>query len=467
MVAKTVQADVVVLGSGPGGYAAAFRAADLGKQVVLVERYEKIGGVCLNVGCIPSKSLLHLAEMINGNQEMAAHGIDFGKPKIDMAKVKSWKNGIIGKLTSGLQMLSKRRGVTVITGIGEFIGANQLKVNSVATETIVEFKQAIIAAGSQSIRLPFLPEDPRIFDSTGALELANPTGKMLVIGGGIIGCEMATVYRALGAEVTVVEMLDQIMPGTDIDLVKPCQKIMSQRGIEFQLKTKVVAVKAEKKGLLVTMEGENAPQKPIYFDQILMSVGRIPNGKQIGADAAGITVDEHGFIPVDKQLRTNIGHIYALGDIVGNPMLAHKAHAEGHVVAEVIAGKRSYFDARCIPSVAYTDPEVAWVGKTEIELKAEGVNYGKGVFPWLASGRSQCFGRTEGLTKLLIDKKTNRIIGGGIVGRGAGDLIAEIGFAIEMGADVADIALTIHPHPTLAETIALAAEAYEGTITDL
>ncbi len=462
-----LQAEVVVLGSGPGGYTAAFRAADLGKKVVLVERYESLGGVCLNVGCIPSKALLHAAKVIEETHEMADKGIDFGKPKIDSNKLRDWKNKVVSKLTGGLKMLAKQRKVEVVQGTAKFISNHEMEVEGKNGKQKIRFDNAIIAAGSRAVKLPFLPDDPRIIDSTGALELEDTQCKMLVIGGGIIGLEMATVYDALGAEVSVVELMDQIIPGCDRDIVMPLYKRIQKRYKNVWLKAKVTKVEAKKDGLWVTIEGENAPEKPERFDRILCAVGRRPNGDQIAADKAGVKVDERGFIPVDKQLRTNVPHIYAIGDICGMPMLAHKAIPEGRVAAEVIAGLKHYFDPACIPSVAYTDPEIAWVGMTENEAKAKGIKYGKGVFPWAASGRSLSIGRDEGVTKLLIDETTHRVIGAGIVGTNAGELMGEIGLAIEMGCDVEDISLTIHPHPTLSETIPMSAEIFEGTITDL
>lgn len=464
---QKISAEVVVLGSGPGGYSAAFRAADLGKQVVLIERYDTLGGVCLNVGCIPSKALLHAAKVVDEVADMADHGVSFGKPKFDIKKLREWKNSVVNKLTGGLKALAKQRKVQVIVGEGKFISSNQIEVTNGKEKTVVTFKDAIIAAGSRPVKLPFIPDDPRILDSTSALELPKVDGEMLIIGGGIIGLEMATVYSALGANVTVVELMDQLIPGADKDIVTPLHKRLEKRGKKIMLKTKVTKVEAKKTGLMVTFEGENAPAKPQQFDQILVAVGRVPNGKLIDAEKAGVKVDERGFIPVDKQLRTNVANIYAIGDINGNPMLAHKAVPEGRVAAEVIAGKKHYFDPRSIASVAYTDPEVAWVGVTEAEAKTQGLQYGKGVFPWMASGRSLGIGRDEGITKLIFDEKTHRVIGAGIVGPNAGDLISEVALAIEMGCDAEDIALTIHPHPTLSETIMLAAEAYEGTITDL
>lgn len=464
----SIQTEVVVLGSGPGGYTAAFRAADLGKKVVLIERYDILGGVCLNVGCIPSKALLHAAKVIDEASEMSAHGVQFDKPKIDNKKLLEWKNSVVGKLTGGLKMLAKTRKVEVVTGVGKFISDHDIEVTKKdGSKETVHFQQAIIAAGSRPVKLPFLPDDPRIIDSTGALELEDVNAKMLVIGGGIIGLEMATVYNALGADVTVVELMDQVIPGADSDVVAPLYKRIKARYSNIYLKTKVTKVEAKKDGLYVTFEGPGAPDKPEKFDRILCAVGRRPNGDQIDAGKAGVKVDERGFIAVDKQQRTNVPHIFAIGDIAGNPMLAHKAIPEGRVAAEVIAGMKHSFDPKCIPSVAYTDPEVAWVGMTENEAKAKGIKYGKGVFPWAASGRALSIGRSEGLTKLIIDETTHRVIGAGIVGPNAGELMGEIALAIEMGCDVEDLALTIHPHPTLSETVALAAEVFEGTITDL
>lgn len=466
-MSNDIQTEVVVLGSGPGGYTAAFRAADLGKKVTLIERYDNIGGVCLNVGCIPSKALLHAAKVIDEAHEMAAMGVDFGKPKIDAKKLADWKNKVVSRLTGGLKTLAKQRKVEIIQGVGQFISSNQIEVVGKDGKKVITFEQAIIAAGSRPVKLPFLPDDPRIIDSTGALELEETKCNMLVIGGGIIGLEMATVYQSLGSEITIVELMDQIIPGCDKDVVNPLYRRIQKRYKNILLKTKVTKVEAKKDGLWVTFEGENAPEKPERFDRILCAVGRRPNGDQIAADKAGVKVDERGFIPVDKQLRTNVKTIFAIGDIAGNPMLAHKAIPEGRVAAEVIAGFKRSFDPACIPSVAYTDPEVAWVGMTETEAKAKGIQYGKGVFPWAASGRALSIGRDEGMTKLIIDEKTHRVIGGAAVGPNAGELMAEIGLAIEMGCDVEDVSLTIHPHPTLSETVAMAAEVYEGTITDL
>jgi len=462
----SIQTEIVVLGSGPGGYTAAFRAADLGKKVVLIER-EKIGGVCLNVGCIPSKALLHTAKVIDETQDMSEHGVQFGKPKVDKQKLRDWKNKVVTRLTGGLAMLAKQRKVEFIQGEGKFVSDHEIEVTGKDGKQRIAFQQAIIAAGSRPVALPFLPQDERIIDSTGALELEKIDGSLLVIGGGIIGLEMATVYHALGTEITVVELMDQIIPGCDKDIVAPLSKRIQKRYKNIYLKTKVTKVEAKKDGLWVTFEGDNAPAKPERFDRILCAVGRRPNADQIGIEKTSVKVNERGFIVVDKQQRTNVAHIYAIGDIVGMPMLAHKAMPEGRVAAEVIAGKKHYFDPKCIASVAYTDPEVAWVGVTENEAKAQGIEYGKGVFPWAASGRSLSLGRDEGLTKLMIDKTTHRVIGAAMVGPNAGELVAETALAIEMGCDVQDLALTIHPHPTLSETVALAAEVFEGTITDL
>jgi dihydrolipoamide dehydrogenase len=462
-----IHAEVLVLGSGPGGYSAAFRAADLGKKTVLVERYGTLGGVCLNVGCIPSKALLHAAKVIEEAKEMGANGVVFGEPKIELEKLAAWKNKVVGKLTGGLAGLAKQRKVEVVQGVGTFSGPHELRVANGNGTTTVSFDQAIIAAGSQPVEIPGFPhDDPRVMDSTGALELKEIPERLLVVGGGIIGLEMATVYYELGAKVTVVELLDGLMPGADKDLVRPLQKRIEKQYEKILLKTKVTSMTAAEDGIHVAFEGPGGKAEDV-FDRVLVAVGRKPNGKGIGAEHAGVEVDERGFIRADKQMRTNVPHIFAIGDIVGHPMLAHKAVHEGKVAAEVAAGKNSAFDARVIPSVAYTDPEVAWVGVTEDEAKQQKLDYGKGVFPWAASGRSLALGRDEGLTKLLFDKKTERVIGGGIVGPNAGDLIAEVGLAIETGCDARDIGLTIHPHPTLAETLGMAAEAFEGTITDL
>jgi dihydrolipoamide dehydrogenase len=463
---ETVQAELLVLGAGPGGYTAAFRAADLGKQVVLVERYPSLGGVCLNVGCIPSKALLHTAQILNEARDLGKHGIQFGEPKIDLDGVRGWKSSVVKKLTSGLSGLAKQRKVKVITGKGSFVSPRQLQVETAEGMVTVEFQQAIIAAGSQPVKIPGFPADPRLMDSTGALELPDIPGKMLVIGGGIIGLEMATVYHALGAKISVVEFMDSLIPGCDKDLVKPLHKRIEKRYDKIYLKTKVSAIEAKPEGLLVSFEGDNAPA-PELFDRVLLAVGRRPNGKLIGADKAGVKVDERGFIPVDKQQRSNVPHIFAIGDIVGNPMLAHKAVHEGKVAAEVAAGLRSSFDARTIPSVAYTDPEIAWMGLSETQAKEQGIEVEKAVFPWAASGRSLSIGRDEGMTKLLFDPKTHRLLGAGIVGPNAGELIAETVLALEMDCEAADLSLTIHPHPTLSETVNFAAEVAEGTITDL
>ena len=463
-----VQADVLVLGAGPGGYSAAFRAADLGKSVVLVDRSPILGGVCLNVGCIPSKALLHAARVIAETKEMADYGLAFGEPAVDLDKLRGWKESVVKRLTNGLAGLAKQRKVKVVTGNGTFVSPNHLEVvDDGGSRTVVGFEQAIIAAGSEPVTLPFIPhDDPRVIDSTGALELASVPERLLVVGGGIIGLEMATVYSELGSRITIVELLDQLIPGADKDLVNPLFKRISKRYEAIYLTTKLTQVDATGEGLVVHFEGAKAPETAT-FDQVLVSVGRRPNGRAIGAERAGVAVDERGFINVDKQLRTNVPHIFAIGDVIGQPMLAHKAVHEGHVAAEVTAGMPSYFDVRGIPSVAYTDPEVAWVGVTETEAKAAGVKYGKGTFPWAASGRSLSLGRDEGMTKLLFDEATHRLIGAACVGPNAGELIAETALAVEMGADATDVGLTVHPHPTLSETVGMAAEAFEGTITDL
>ncbi len=459
--------DVVVLGSGPGGYTAAFRAADLDLKVALIERYSVLGGVCLNVGCIPSKALLHAAAVIDEADQMAAHGVVFGKPKIELEQLRDWKNKVVGQLTGGLTGMARQRKVTVLQGTGNFSSANEIEVTNEESSETVSFAQAIIAAGSQSFQLPGLPwDDPRVVDSTGALDLEDIPDRLLVIGGGIIGLEMASVYSALGSRVTVVELMPQLMPGTDKDLVRPLQKRITSRYEAIYLNSKVTSVSANENSLTAEFEGDNAPGST-EFDRVLVSVGRVPNGDRIGAENAGVEVTDRGFIPVDKQMRTNVPHIFAIGDIVGEPMLAHKATHEGKVAAEVCAGMKSAFEARVIPSVAYTDPEVAWVGTTEAEAKEAGIDYGLGKFPWAASGRALGLGRPEGFTKLLFDKATDRIIGAGIVGVHAGDLIAECALAIEMGCEAADIGLTIHPHPTLSESIGMSAEVFEGTITDL
>ncbi len=461
-----MRADVVVLGAGPGGYTAAFRAADLGLSTILVERYQTLGGVCLNVGCIPSKALLHTAEVIAMARSMESHGVAFSEPEIDLDKLRSWKDGIVGKLTKGLTGLAKQRQVKVIQGKGEFTGPNHLLVDSEDGELTISFDRAIIAAGSQSTSLPIFPDHERVLDSTSALALPEIPKSMLVIGGGIIGLEMATVYSELGTRISVVELTDGLMPGADRDLIKPFERHIRKRYENIYLNTRVTRLDAAGDGVTVHFEGESAPSTA-KFDYVLTAVGRTPNGHNIGAEHAGIEVRKNGFINVDSQQRTNVSHIFAIGDIVGQPMLAHKATHEGKVAAEVCAGHKSHFDARVIPSVAYTDPEVAWVGVTETEAREKGLDYGKGTFPWAASGRSLGLGRDEGLTKLLFDKESGRVIGAGIVGPHAGDLIAEAALAIEMGCDAQDIGLTIHPHPTLSETIAFSAEAFEGTITDL
>lgn len=456
---------VVVLGSGPGGYTAAFRAADLGLQVTLIEQYPALGGVCLNVGCIPSKALLHIAKVLEEVAYFKDKGIQFGAPAIDLKKLCAWKEGVVKQLSTGLTALAKKRRITVIQGVGQLVDAHHLQVQGENHCTSIEFEHAIIAAGSSSITFPWIPRDPRIFSSTGALQLAKADGSLLVIGGGIIGLEMATVYHSLGCQVSIVELTGQLMPGTDPDLVKPLAQRQPYK--QTMLHTKVTKIEPKKDGLWVSFEGEHAPGKKQCFDQILVAVGRAPNGYRIGAAQAGIQVDERGFIPVDNQMRTNVSHIFAVGDVAGPPMLAHKAIPEGKVAAEVIAGKKHYFDPLCVPCVAYTDPEVAWVGLDEQTAKAKQVPYRKGVFPWAANGRSLTHGRSEGLTKILFDPQTNKVLGAGIVGSQAGDLIAELALAIEMGCVAEDLALTIHPHPTLTETIAQAAEAFEGTITDL
>jgi dihydrolipoamide dehydrogenase len=462
-----MHAGLLVLGAGPGGYSAAFRAADLGLDVVLVERWPQLGGVCLNVGCIPSKALLHAARVIEEAEEMAANGISFGAPSIDLDRLRSWKNQVVGQLTKGLEGLAAQRKVRVVRGLGRFTSAHEIAVEHAGQATTISFDQCIIAAGSEPVALPGLPDDPRLMDSTGALALEELPESLLVIGGGIIGLEMATVYDALGVEVTVVELTKTLIPAADRDLIRPLQKRLQARYAGLWLGTKVVSIEAKPEGLLVRFEGDQAPAGPQLYGRVLTAVGRRANGGMIGAVQAGVEVDERGLIAVDKQMRTNVAHIFAIGDIVGEPMLAHKATHEGKVAAEVAAGQKSFFDARVIPSVAYTDPEVAWVGLTEDQAKSSGVEYRKGVFPWAASGRSLSIGRSEGFTKLLFDTSSGHLLGAGIVGTNAGDLIAEAALAIEMGCDAADIGLTIHPHPTLAETVAFAAEAAEGTITDL
>jgi dihydrolipoamide dehydrogenase len=467
MVKGDLHAEVLVLGAGPGGYTAAFRAADLGKQVVLVERHASLGGVCLNVGCIPSKALLHVAGVINEAGEAAQHGVTFGKPKIDIDHIRIWKESVVAKLTGGLKQLAKQRKVQVVQGEAKFATPNSLVVATAEGSKTVTFDHAIIAAGSSAARIPGFPyDDPRLIDSTGALKLQDIPKCMLIVGGGIIGLEMATVYDALGSKISVVELADGLIPGADRDLVRPLHKRIEKRYEAIYLKTKVGKIEALPGGLMVTFEGEQAPEPQLY-DRVLLAVGRRPNGRGIGAEAAGVTVDERGFIPVDRQMRTNVPHIYAIGDIVGEPMLAHKASHEGKVAAEVIAGHKAFFEPLAIPSVAYTDPEIAWMGLTETQAKAQGIEYEKANFPWVASGRALSIGREEGATKLLLDPQTRRILGAGIVGANAGELIAEAVLALEMGADMEDIGLTIHPHPTLSETLGFAAEMAEGTITDL
>ncbi|RQR84286.1 dihydrolipoyl dehydrogenase [Burkholderia sp. Bp9012] len=465
--AADIECDMLVLGAGPGGYSAAFRSADLGMKTVLVERYSTLGGVCLNVGCIPSKALLHTALVIDEAAALASHGITFGKPEVDLDKLRDFKGGVVKKLTTGLAGMAKARKVDVVTGVGAFVDPYHMEVQGENGKKVVKFKQAIIAAGSQAVKLPFMPEDPRVVDSTGALELRQLPKRMLVIGGGIIGLEMATVYATLGAEIDVVEMMDGLMMGADRDLVKVWEKYNAKRFGNVMLKTKTVGAEAKEDGIYVKFEGEKAPAEAQRYDLVLVAVGRSPNGKKIGADKAGVAVTDRGFIDVDKQMRTNVPHIFAIGDVVGQPMLAHKAVHEGHVAAEAAHGEKAYFDALQIPSVAYTDPEVAWAGKTEDQCKAEGIKYGKAVFPWAASGRAIANGRDEGFTKLIFDEETHRVIGGGIVGLNAGDLISEVCLAVEMGADAEDIGKTIHPHPTLGESVGMAAELYEGVCTDL
>lgn len=462
-----ITTEVVVLGSGPGGYTAAFRAADLDKQVVLIERYASLGGVCLNVGCIPSKALLHSALIINEAADMADHGISFGKPQIDTRKLAGWKESVVNRLTGGLAGMAKQRNVQVVQGTGRFISPNHIEVETPDSKKVVQFENAIIAAGSRPTKIPSFPhDDPRMMDSTDALLLEDIPKRMLVIGGGIIGLEMAMVYDSLGSKITIVELMDGLIPGCDRDLVKPLEKTIGKRYENIFTGTKVTKIEPQKQGIKVYFEGKGAPESDT-FDKVLVAVGRVPNGKLIGAENAGVHVDERGFIPVDKQQRTNVPHIFAIGDIISQPMLAHKATHEGKVAAEVIAGMKSFFDARTIPAVAYTDPEVAWMGLTETQAKNDGIEYEKASFPWAASGRALSLGRGEGLTKLLVDKNTHRVLGAGIVGPNAGELIAETVLALEMGADVEDIALTIHPHPTLSETVAFAAEIADGTITDL
>lgn len=469
------ECEMLVLGAGPGGYSAAFRSADLGMNTILVERYATLGGVCLNVGCIPSKALLHVAAVMDEAAHFADLGVEFGAPKLNLEKLRAHKAKVVGKLTGGLAGMAKARKVTTVRGVGSFLDAHHLQVELTqgegqeksGTKKVIRFQKAIIAAGSAVVNLPFVPQDPRIIDSTGALELRQVPKRLLVIGGGIIGLEMATVYSTLGARIEVVEMLDGLMAGADRDLVKVWQTYNAKRFDKVMLKTKTVAVEAKPEGILVKFEGEQAPAEPQLYDMVLVSVGRSPNGKKIAADKAGVVVTDRGFIEVDKQMRTNVPNIFAIGDIVGQPMLAHKAVHEAHVAAEAATGHKAYFDARVIPSVAYTDPEVAWVGMTEDECKKQGIKYGVGKFPWAASGRAIANGRDEGFTKVIFDEETHRIIGGGMVGTHVGDIIGELALAIEMGADPTDIAKTIHPHPTLGESIGMAAEVYEGVCTDL
>lgn len=462
-----IECETLVLGAGPGGYSAAFRSADLGMKTVLVERYDTLGGVCLNVGCIPSKALLHTASVMDEVRHLPDHGISYGAPQIDLDKLRAFKDGVIKKLTGGLAGMAKARKIEVVTGVGAFLDPHHIEVAMAGGRKVVKFAKAIIAAGSQSVKLPFLPDDPRIVDSTGALLLKAIPKRMLVIGGGIIGLEMATVYSTLGARIDVVEMLDGLMQGADRDLVKIWEKMNAHRFDDVMLKTKTIGAKATDAGVEVSFEGEKAPPQPQLYDLVLVAVGRSPNGKNIAADKAGVAVTDRGYIEVDRQMRTNVPHIFAIGDLVGQPMLAHKAVHEAHVAAEAAHGEPSFFDARQIPSVAYTDPEVAWAGKTEEQCKAEGVKFGKSVFPWAASGRAIANGRDEGFTKLLFDEATHRVIGGGIVGTHAGDLISEICLAIEMGCEASDIGKTIHPHPTLGESVGMAAEVFEGHCTDL
>jgi len=465
-MSNEIKTQVVVLGAGPGGYSAAFRAADLGLDVVMIESRKTLGGVCLNVGCIPSKALLHVAKVIDDAKAMADHGVTFGQPEIDLDKIRSWKDSVVSQLTGGLDGMSKMRKVQVVSGYGKFVGSNKISVQGADGETVVEFENAIIAAGSEPVSLPFIPEDPRIIDSTGALELKDVPEQMLVLGGGIIGLEMGTVYSALGSNVSVVEFADQLVPAADKDIVQAYTRFNKNR-FNLMLSTKVVGVEAKDDGLWVTFEGKKAPKEAQRFDKILVAVGRRPNGNLVDADKAGVAVDERGFINVDKQMRTNVNHIFAIGDLVGQPMLAHKAVHEGHVAAEVISGMKHFFDPKCIPSIAYTDPEIAWVGATEKEAKEQGLNFEVAKFPWAASGRAIASSRTEGMTKMIFDKDNGRVLGGAIVGINAGEMLGEICLAVEMGADAEDIGLTIHAHPTLNESIGLAAEVFEGSITDL
>jgi len=467
-MSKEIKAQVVVLGSGPAGYSAAFRAADLGLETVLIEKYETLGGVCLNVGCIPSKALLHVSKVIEEAKALSEHGVLFGEPSTDIDKIRIWKEKVVSQLTGGLQGMAKMRKVTTVNGWGRFTGANTIEATNREGEvTTISFDNAIIAAGSRPVKLPFIPhDDPRVWDSTDALELKSVPKRLLILGGGIIGLEMGTVYKSLGSDVDVVEFADQLVPAADKDIVQVYTKKVKSK-FNIMLSTKVTAVDAKEDALYVSFEGKNAPAEAKPYDAVLVAVGRVPNGLTVDAEKAGITVTERGFIEVDKQMRTNVGHIHAIGDIVGQPMLAHKGVHEGHVAAEVIAGKKHYFDPKTIPSIAYTEPEMAWVGVTEKEAKEQGLNYEKSVFPWAASGRAIASDCSDGLTKLIFDKDTHRIIGGSVVGTNAGELLGEIGLAIEMGCDAEDIALTIHAHPTLHESVGLAAEIYEGSITDL
>jgi dihydrolipoamide dehydrogenase len=462
-----IKTQLVVLGAGPGGYSAAFRASDLGIDSVIVDAREALGGVCLNVGCIPSKALLHVAKVIQEAKQLSKHGVNFGEPSLDLDKIRSWKDDVVSQLTKGLSGMSKMRKVKHVQGYGKFTGANTLEVEGSDGKTTITFEHAIIAAGSEPIELPFVPKgDDRIMDSTGALEMKDIPGKMLILGGGIIGLEMGTIYQALGAKIDVVEVLDQLIPAADKDIMKMYMKTIKNK-FNTMLETKVTDVESKDDGVYVTFEGKQAPAEPVRYDRVLVAVGRRPNGSLVDAEKAGVKVDERGFINVDKQLRTNVAHIFAIGDLIGQPMLAHKASHEGHVAAEVISGKKHFFDPRGIPSVAYTEPEIAWVGFTEKEAKEQGLNYEAATFPWAASGRAIASDATDGLTKLLFDKDTGRIIGGAIIGTNAGEMLGEIGLAIEMGADAEDIALTVHAHPTLNESIGLAAEIFEGSITDM
>ena len=467
-MSSSVDAELVVLGGGPGGYTAAFRAADLGRKVLLIERYPELGGVCLNVGCIPSKALLHVARVIGEAEALEAHGVSYGEPKIDLGKLRGWKDEVVGKLTGGLAKMAKQRGVERLQGTARFVSPNTLEIAGADGTEVVSFRQAIVAAGSRVVEIPAIPyEDPRVIDSTGALEMAEVPERLLVVGGGIIGLEMAMVYGALGSQLTIVELLDGLIPGCDRDLVRPLERrLKREMGAQVYTKTKVAKVEGGKKALVAHLEGAKAP-KTAEFDRVLVAVGRRPNGDRINAEAAGLRVDERGFVPVNAQMRTNVPHLFAIGDIVGEPMLAHKATHQGKVAAETAAGEKSAFDARVIPAVAYTDPEIAWAGLTETDAERTGVAYERASFPWAASGRALGMGVKQGTTKLLFEPESHRLLGAGIVGPGAGDLISEAALAIEMGAEAGDLALTVHPHPTLSETLAFAAEVYEGTVTDL